>query len=295
MWTNEHQPDEFGFQVLLSVHNGENYMKRCLASLDEALVGRNWVLLYGDDESEDESTIELARYARALTCDKVHLYEYNKAANVGTAKNRLIKECHNYKKDYPYILFMDVDDQMLVERPRMAHTASAQEKGFVVGDWENETLEAKESKYLKAENVSSGLNYGPWATLFHHSFLPEDGLFFPEDELSNCGYEDCLTWYHLKYIENKIATPHLSGQPVHKYISRENSVSRGSDMNHKRNTFWGITRLIKEEKRNIYTNPPSAEEISRERERYIASRSSETDVINSCLESAENPANPHNP
>ena len=104
MWTNEHQPDKFGFQVLLSVYNGENYMKRCLESLDEALKGRDWILLYGDDGCTDETTIELARYARALTADKVHLYEYDKSKSIGQAKNRLVREAHNFKEKYPYIL-----------------------------------------------------------------------------------------------------------------------------------------------------------------------------------------------
>ena len=99
MITQEYIPSKYKFQVLLSVYNAEPYIARCLESLNESLSGYDWILLYGDDQSEDDSTIEMARYARQLNCDK---------------------EAHNYKKEYPYILFMDADDEMLPGRPKLA-------------------------------------------------------------------------------------------------------------------------------------------------------------------------------
>ena len=73
MWTNEYQPPKHKFQVLLSVHNSQEYLERCLKSLDESLKHYDWILLYGDDGSTDDTNLELAKYARSLTCDKVHL------------------------------------------------------------------------------------------------------------------------------------------------------------------------------------------------------------------------------
>ncbi len=261
MWTNEYEPEEFGFQVLLSVYNGENYIEKCLESLNDSLSGANWILMYGDDGCTDGTTIELARNISKLNCDKVHLYEYDKADTVGQAKNRLIKEAHSYKEKYPYILFMDVDDIMLPERPMMVHTAIENNCSFVVGDYlrtkiTNETVTNKSTKTV------DGLQYGPWATLFHCDFLPEDGLFFPEDEVSNNGFEDILTWYHLKYIKNITAFPHI-GNPVHHYIERKGSTSQQENVNYQRNTFWGMANIIKNEKKNIFKNPFTREESDR--------------------------------
>jgi glycosyltransferase involved in cell wall biosynthesis len=278
MLTNEYQPERRGFQVLLSVHNGENYMQACLESLDQSLKHHDWVLLYGDDASTDDTTIELAKYARALTCDKVHLYEYDKASTVGEAKNRLVKEAHSFKKQYPYILFMDVDDKMHPERAAMAETAIEKDSQYVVGSWERIGTDGAKQKTYSLMGIDQ-LLYGPWATLFHCDFLPEDGHFFPEDEVSDIGHEDILTWAHLKYIEDKKPTPHLSFDPVHTYIVREFSVSNPSDPKKtewNNNVFWGILNQIKNNKRNIYKNPLSLEEAEEAMNEYVASQGSKT-------------------
>ena len=271
MWTNEYTPDNFGFQVLLSVYNGEKYIERCLKSLNSSLAEHNWILLYGDDGCTDDTTIELARYARNLTCDKVHLYEYDKAPTVGFAKNRLIKEAHNFKEDYPYILFMDVDDMMLPERPRMVKTAIENNSDYVVGAWEK--IRSFNNKNLvKSSSACEKLRFGPWATLFNCSFLPEDGIFFPQDKISNSGHEDLLTWNHLKYIKGIEPTPHPSKEPVHSYIQTLGSVSNIGDtkkLNYRRNIFWGIASLIKNNQRNIFENPLSREEAEEAMNEYI--------------------------
>ena len=269
MWTNEHQPNTYGFQVLLSVHNDEKNIKRCLESLNKSLGECDWVLLYGDDGCTDESTVELAKYAPALTCDKVHLYEYDKANSVGEAKNRLIKESHDFKDKYQYILFMDSDDEMLPERPLMAQTAIEKNSKYVVGAWNK--VKNFQSKTNASVPVSEKLSFGPWATLFHCDFLPEDGKFFPEDEVCNTGFEDVLTWHHLKHIENKEPTPHPSDQPVHNYIIRPESASNTQDvkaLNSRRNAFWGISDLIKDHSRNIYDNPVTIEESEKATQAY---------------------------
>jgi glycosyltransferase involved in cell wall biosynthesis len=269
MWTNEYKPDEYGFQVLLSVHNAEKYMQRCLESLDASLKGYNWILLYGDDGSTDDGVIELAKYARSITCDKVHFFEYDKALTVGMAKNRLIKESHDFKEDYPYILFMDADDEMLPERPKMIKPRF--ESQYVVGAFERHRIGGKK-EIVKTEDNIKKLHYGPWATLFHHDFLPEDSLFFPEDEICNTGFEDILTWYHLKYIEGKVPAGHISDDPVHKYLERNGSTSKQKNVNYQRNMFWGISSLIKNNKRNIYKNPLSREEAETAMNEYLEAK-----------------------
>jgi glycosyltransferase involved in cell wall biosynthesis len=280
MWTNEYKPEEHGFQVLLSVHNGEKHIRNCLESLDDSLRGHDWTLLYGDDECTDDTTVELAKYAPSLTCDKVHLFEYDRAPSVATAKNRLIEEAHNFKKRYPYVLFMDVDDIMMPERPNMAKTAIEKNSQYVVGTWKKNKLDGSHKRHLSSLAVEQ-LAYGPWATLFHCDFLPKDGVFFPENEICNTGFEDVLTWHHLRHIENKEATPHESQEPVHLYVERAGSVSNPVDQNRSKyntNIFWGITNLIKNNKINIYENPPSREEAEEAMNEYVSEK--EKDQIN---------------
>jgi glycosyltransferase involved in cell wall biosynthesis len=276
MWTNEIQSVENGFQVLLSVYNGEEHLERCLKSIDQSMRGRDWILLLGDDESIDGTLVEFARYARSLTCDKVHLYDYDKAQTVAEAKNRLIKEAHNFKLQYPYILMMDADDQMLPERPRMANTAQETGAQYVVGSWEKQKKDGRSVN--KSYTTYERLTFGPWATLFHCDFLPQDGKFFPEGEQTNTGFEDILAWYHLKYIEKKEAVCHPSSEPVHRYIIRDESASNTQDkktLNQWRNKFWGISDLIKHKSRNIYTNPVSAEEAEEAKQAYIKRKEKE--------------------
>ena len=275
MWTNEYQPPKHKFQVLLSVHNSQEYLERCLKSLDESLKHYDWILLYGDDGSTDDTNLELAKYARSLTCDKVHLYEYKKAKTVGQAKNRLIKESKKFKKQYPYILFMDSDDEMLPERPKMAETAELTNSYYVVGSWQRKGNNGK--KIISGQDSAKRLSYGPWATLFHSNFFT-DRPFFPEEEVFNTGYEDILAWYHLKYIENQSPTIHESLSPVHRYIIRSESACQTRDiktLNHNRNVFWGVSRLIKEQNRNIFTNPPSRQETLDAKDAYIKSKEQE--------------------
>tara|TARA_Y100000310_G_scaffold265728_1_gene276927 strand:- start:1606 stop:2436 length:831 start_codon:yes stop_codon:yes gene_type:complete len=261
MWTNEYQPEKHKFQVLLSVYNGEQHLNRCLNSLNAVLNNYEWVLLYGDDGSKDDGLVELAKSARDLSCQKIHLYQFDKAKTIGQAKNRLIKEMHNFKKDYPYILFMDADDEMLPERPLMATTAESQNSQYVIGGWER--ARENDKNIFSSEKVLNDLSYGPWATLFHADFFTENEAFFPEDEGCNTGYEDILTWHHLKYIQKQEATPHQSGNPVHRYYIHDESACNTQNtslLNSRRSTFWGVSNLIKNNKRNIYENPPSAQE-----------------------------------
>ena len=105
--------------------------------------------------------------------------------------------------------------------------------------------------------------------MFKCEFLPPGEPFFPEDEVCNTGFEDILTWYHLKYIYNVLPIPH-EGESVHHYIERDGSTSRQDNVNYQRNLFWGISNLIKNDKRNIYENPPSREEAEQAMNDYIA-------------------------
>jgi len=277
MWNKD------GYQVLLSAHNAEENIKMCLESLDSSLKDYNWVLLIGDDASTDNTILEIKEYIPNSTAQKVHLFNFNKADTVGQAKNRLIKECFNYKDDYPAILMMDADDQMTKERPKMLETAKKHNAPYVVGCWQAmKKLHMGEawtrSTMKTSDKAVKGLRFGPWATLFHYSLLPEDGRFFPDAKTANYGYEDLLAWNHLKYIQDITPIAHTANtSPVHIYYIYPESESHTKDKtktNLMRNSYWGIRDMIID-KRDIYKNPPSKNEVEVWMNKYIARKKAE--------------------
>ena len=261
MITQEYTPSKYKFQVLLSVYNAEPYIARCLESLNQSLSGYEWILLYGDDESEDDSTVELAKFARQLDCDKIHLFEFDKAKTVGQAID--------YKKEYPYILFMDADDEMLPGRPKLAEYIEDKSQ-YAVGSYERVTVN-NQKVTMKNDRFVEKLGFGPWATAFHCDFF-EDDNFFPEDEVCNTGFEDIITWHHLKQIKNIDPIIAPLEEPVHRYIERNGSTSKQENVNYQRNLYWGISKLIKENQRDVYTNPLSRQEAEESMNRYIESK-----------------------
>ena len=270
------------FQVLLSVYNAEEFIKRCFDSLNNSLKDEDWILLIGDDASTDNTILEISEYLPQSTAKKVHVFDYPKAKTVGEAKNRLIKEARNFKDDYPAILMMDGDDEMLPERPRMLDTAVRKDSQYVVGGWQRLKQEGVPDRYgwkvnstKNASTAAKHLQYGPWATLFHYDFLPSDGKFFPEDEINNCGYEDLLTWNHLNTFRKEKPTPHTNNKPVHLYYVHSESVSNAMDQNkvsYQRNTYWALLEMMKTEKKDIFAAPPTDDEVIRGIAKYVMSK-----------------------
>jgi glycosyltransferase involved in cell wall biosynthesis len=270
-----------GFQVLLSVYNAEGFIKRCFDSLNYSLKDEDWILLIGNDSSTDNTILEITEYMPQSSAKKVHVFDYPKALNVGEAKNRVIREAHNFKNEYPAILMMDADDEMTPERPKMIETAIEEQSAYVVGAWNRFKRDLSRSSGWKKQSsrtagtAAKNLQFGPWATLFHCDFLPPNGVFFPEDKVNNCGYEDLLTWHYLETFNKKTPTAHTSDTPVHFYYIHEESVSNGMDQNRvtlQRNTYWALLNMIKEYKLDIFSAPPTEQEVTNAIARFIAEK-----------------------
>ena len=101
----------------------------------------------------------------------------------------LIKEAHNYKKEYPYILFMDADDEMLPGRPKLAEYIEDKNQ-YAVGSYErltvnNQKVTANNNKFRER------MGFGPWATVFHCDFF-EDDVFFQKTRYATPGLRTSL-------------------------------------------------------------------------------------------------------
>jgi glycosyltransferase involved in cell wall biosynthesis len=266
------------FQVLLSVYNEEKYIKQCFDSFENSLKNENWILLIGNDGSTDNSILEITEYIPQSSAQNIHLFDYNKAETVGEAKNRLIKESHNFKDKYPAILMMDADDEMLPERPKLINTAIEEKSTYVVGRWNKVIKKEKKwtsTSHKNANSAVQNLQFGPWCTLFHCDALPVNGKFFPEDKINNCGYEDLLTWNYLKVFREFTPTAHKNyKEPVHLYYTHEQSVSNSLDqakVSLQRNTYWSLLEMIKQ-KKDIFNNPPTQKEVDRGIAEYIMAK-----------------------
>jgi len=286
VWQGKSNP---GFQVLLSVYNAEKFIKRCFDSLNKSMQGEDWLLLIGNDCSTDNTILEIMEHMPQSSAKKVHVFDYPKASTVGQAKNRLIKEAHNFKIDYPAILMMDGDDEMTPERPKLIKTAIDKQSQYVVGGWQRfkqKDMPKSDWDLQSSKNSASAarnLQFGPWATLFHCDFLPPNGKFFPEDEINNCGYEDLLTWHYLKQFKDKVPTAHINkNTAVHLYYIHSESVSNALDqtkVTFQRNTYWALLDLMKREKRDIFNTPPVSAEITRAMAKYIQRKEFENHKI----------------
>lgn len=215
-----------GVQVVITAHNAAAWLHRCLASVEMALEGYRWILVFVDDGSTDD-TLKLAvnHPSRAY---RTILRTYPKAANVSVAKNRAFALTHLHAKEFPAIVPMDADDEMT--RDRVRHLLPAAIRGrhrVVMGDYLYVCPEFPDRHHrmvpARAENVDLGI-FGPPMTLFHVSLLPADGVLFREDLAA---YSDAALWHAWK--SQGIEIQPVPGKVIHHYHYREGSTSNPRD------------------------------------------------------------------
>ena len=84
--------DSHGFQVVISAHNEQQFLEENLESVELALRGVKWIMLFGDDASSD-NTLKIAKsFAKKTTAEKYEIFSFDKAKNVAEAKNRVIQK-----------------------------------------------------------------------------------------------------------------------------------------------------------------------------------------------------------
>jgi len=210
-----------GIQVVISAYNVEKYLIGCLLSVEESCKNHDWNLIFVDDGSTDH-TFELAKdYIKNSSCQNHIITKYEKAKNVAQAKNRALKLTQKFKEKYPVICVMDADDEMIPTRIDYLLPKLLSDKGlFIVGDY---IIYVKnlEPQYVDVNKDKQNLRFGIWATLFHQCLIPENGRFFDENIDI---YSDFFKWRELKR-KNNINFIFHSGQPVHRFFRRKDSVS----------------------------------------------------------------------
>ena len=90
-------------QVLISSHNCAKYLKKCFKSVEKALRGYKWILIFCDDNSNDETEKIIQEYESNSSAESIIYKKFNKAKTVGEAKNRTFKLSLEYKKNFPIL------------------------------------------------------------------------------------------------------------------------------------------------------------------------------------------------
>lgn len=192
-----------GIQVLITSKNCAEYLNECFASIEAAMVGYKWMMIFCDDVSTDNTEAIINNYKTTTTADQIVYVKYETPSiSIGAAKNRTCLLSLNYKTEYPVLCFMDADDRMGEERisgllPHLSETNQIVFGDYIFeryinGSWETELV-------VTTSMREQHLTFGHWCTLIHSNLIPDDGVFYRED-IRN--YDEMLTWWELKYSKN---------------------------------------------------------------------------------------------
>ncbi len=208
-----------GVQVVVAGHNVAPWLERCLKSVEAALDGFRWVLIYADDASSDGSAdIASAHVSGADRFCRVRWRD--KAATAGKAKNRALSIAVELRERYPAICLMDADDIMSPDRVRHLLWQAVDGGHLCVHG---------AFRYVGGPNDGKGIGpnaeqqrgawLSPCSTIFHGSLLPGDGRLFCEDLPAWEDAELFLRWW----LDGVRSVP-CPGAVVHEYHVREGSV-----------------------------------------------------------------------
>lgn len=192
-----------GIQVLITSKNCAEYLNECFASIETAMVGYKWMMIFCDDVSTDNTEAIINNYKTTTTADQIVYAKYETPSiSIGAAKNRTCLLSLNYKTEYPVLCFMDADDRMGEERisgllPHLSETNQIVFGDYIFeryihGSWETERV-------VTTSMREQHLTFGHWCTLIHSNLIPDNGVFYRED-IRN--YDEMLTWWELKYSKN---------------------------------------------------------------------------------------------
>jgi len=215
---------ERGIQVVITTNNASNYIKSCFDSIENSLKNEKWMLVLSDDGSQDDTFEKVLDLSAGFTKKVV---KYEKAKNVAQAKNRVLQLTHEFKEEYPYIMMMDIDDEMLPGRVKILDFLIEKNEKFAVGNYyiTNGISNVSEINV----NMLTIPKFGAWATVFHQSIIKKDENFFNESlEL----YSDLAKWWEFKLKQKEFKINYIDSPFVHNYMKRNNSVTSLKNKSH---------------------------------------------------------------
>ena len=94
------------YQVILIIENEQETISTELDLLNETMSGKEWILQAVLNGSEDNSVVELAKFAQGRNSGKnVHIWEHDHHEDVGELKEKVVKEIIHRSGRYPIVVF----------------------------------------------------------------------------------------------------------------------------------------------------------------------------------------------
>lgn len=208
----------------MASHNSARFIRRALASIDAALHGRPYVLVIADDASTDE-TVQLAREFPMRARERL-IVSLPKAPTIGESKNRAVQLAAPFLRQFPWVAFMDDDDEMLPSRFSLVlEQVEAEGQQAAVGDWTLLPPDVPSPSLMRGDwSLRTGM-YSPGMTVVHRDLIPKDGHYFvatPRDI-----HEDMVT--HRLMGLNGATWCYHGGSPIHVYHQRRDSFTGGPE------------------------------------------------------------------
>ncbi|MGN0493208.1 MAG: glycosyltransferase family 2 protein [Acutalibacteraceae bacterium] len=212
--------------VIIPVYNVENYLKKCVHSV-EAQTYEDYEIILVDDGSTDNSASLCNELAENNKKIKV-IHQENKG--LGGARNTGIRNCNT-----EYILFLDSDDYI---HPRLLEqciaTAKANSCDMVLFDAVSVdesgltgvvySAPLPDNKILSEDEINIiPKNPTAWDKLYKTSLFKDNNIFFPE----KVWYEDLRTIPKLILFAERIMK--IKSEPMYYYLQRSNSIMHTPD------------------------------------------------------------------
>ncbi len=228
MIENEHL-----ISIIIPIHNGEKYLKKCLESLYQQTY-KNLELILVDDGSTDESCLIYNEYSDKFL--KFFVIKHPKAKGVSFSRNEGLKYVHGR-----YISFVDCDDyvdneyfEYLIDQIKKNGTDI--EVCSFIKETEDGNIIKKSSKVINKifvldntyDSFAQYAHRGVWAILFHRDILNISGeRRIQFDEKISIG-EDLL--FYTKILSNAKKVHYNSETPCYHYVVHGDSSYHSADV-----------------------------------------------------------------
>ena len=121
-----------GIQVVVTAYNTSEYLERCFRGIENSLKGRKWILVFSNGGSTDDTLERAVFLSRNF---KSHIVNNLRAKDVSEAKNKTLELTHRFKEEYPAVMMMDSDDEMIPDRVKLLDYLLEAKGLFAVGDY----------------------------------------------------------------------------------------------------------------------------------------------------------------
>ena len=201
--------------VIVPVYNVENYIEKCLKSLEKQTLEDIEIIIVNDG-STDKSTDIVKRYIE--NCPKMFSYYEKENGGLSSARNYGLKFAKG-----EYIAFLDADDYVEKEMYEEMYMLAKKENADIVECdflWEYGTKQIKDKrrKYKNKREMLRKPRVVVWNKIYKREIIEKNILRFPE----NLIYEDLEFFYKIMPYVNRIS--YINKFFVH-YLQRKESIA----------------------------------------------------------------------